>query len=180
MKIVAMVGSISKDSVNKKLAELMQERYRDKMDIEILNIGELPFFNQDIEDNPPAIVDELRKKILDADGILFVTPEYNYSIPAVLKNAIDWFSRVEYVMQGKPAMIVGAAMGMFGTARAQNHLRDILLSPMVGVKAMTTNEVLIAGVHKQVDENGRINNDMTIGFIDEAVDSFIDWVNLLG
>ncbi len=179
MKIVALVGGISKNSLNMKLAELMKDRYSEKMDIEILKIEELPYYSQDIEENPPAIVEELRGKIRNADGILFVTPEYNYSIPGVLKNAIDWFSRVEFVMQGKPGLIVGAAMGMFGTARAQNHLRDILLSPNVGVKAMTTNEVLIAGVHNQVDENGYINNEKTLEFLDIAVNNFIDWVNLI-
>lgn len=179
MKVVAMVGSPSVNSINKKLGRFVKERYVDKFDIEFLEIEKLPFHNYDIENNPPELILSMREKIKDADGVLFITPEYNYSVPPVLKNAIDWFSRVEFVMQGKPGLIVGAAMGMFGTARAQNHLRDILLSPNVGVKAMTTNEVLIAGVHNQVDENGYINNEKTLEFLDIAVNNFIDWVNLI-
>ena len=125
MKIVAMVGSMSKESNNKKVVKFMQKRYKDKLDIEILSIDKLPMYNQDIELNPPELVVDLREKIKSSDGILFATPEYNHSIPAVLKNAIDWFSRVEPVLIGKPSMVIGATMGNLGTVRAQVHLRQI-------------------------------------------------------
>lgn len=126
MKIVAIVGSIRKESYNLKLAKYIQTRYAERFDLEILNIKDLPHYDQDIEMNPPEVVTEFKGKVAEADAVLWVTPEFNYSIPGVLKNAIDWLSRVEKVMIGKPSWIMGATMGALGTVRAQQHLRDIL------------------------------------------------------
>src|SRR3954469_5238801 len=91
-KIVALVGSVRRESYNLKLAEYIQKRYQDLLHIEIVNIQDLPHYDQDIESNPPEIVKEFKKTVGEADGVLWVTPEYNYSIPGVLKNAIDWLS----------------------------------------------------------------------------------------
>ena len=115
MKVVALVGSIRKESYNLKLAKFMQERYKGRLDIEIGNIRDLPHYDQDIELDPPAIVKAFKESIADADAVLWVTPEYNYSIPGVLKNAIDWLSRVDKVMNGKPSLVMGASMGQLGT-----------------------------------------------------------------
>jgi len=180
MKIVAMVGSPSKGSINRKVAEFMKERYKDKLDIKILKIEELPFYDYEMDDNPPELVLEMRKDILGADGILFATPEYNQSIPATLKNAIDWFSRVEPVLMNKPGMIVGASPGRLGTVRAQEHLKDILTSQMVGVLPLPRTEVFIGSYYDQVDEDGVLNNEGTIGFLDESINSFIDWIERIG
>jgi len=179
MKIVAMVGSMSKDSNNKKIVKFMQERYSDKLEIEILPIGQLPMYNQDIELNPPEIVVDLREKIKISDGILFATPEYNHSIPAVLKNAIDWFSRVEPVMIGKPSMIVGATLGNLGTVRAQTHLRQILNSGLVNTLNLPANEVFISSVGEKLNENGDLVHQPTIEHLDKVVKNFIDWVEKL-
>ncbi len=103
MKVVAIVGSIRKDSYNLKLAKYIQKRYRDCLDIEILTVGDLPHYDQDTELNPPEVVTVFKRKVAHADAVLWITPEYNYSIPGVLKNAIDWLSRVEKVMFGKPS-----------------------------------------------------------------------------
>lgn len=175
MKIVAMVGSNRRESYNMKLVKFMQDRYAGKMDIEILPIDQLPFYNEDNELDPPEIVTEIRAKIKDSDGILFATPEYNASISGVLKNAIDWFSRVEKVMVNKPAMIVGASMGALGTVKAQMQLRQILNAPGVGTLTLPGNEVFVGSVHEKIDDNGNLKDEQTVQFIDSVVTNFINW-----
>lgn len=175
MKIIAMVGSMSKESNNKKLVEFMKERYKGRLEIEILPIEKLPMYNQDIELDAPEIVKELREQIKDSEGILFATPEYNHSIPAVLKNALDWFSRVERVMTNKPSMIVGASMGTFGTIKAQIHLRQILNSGGIATLNLPGNEVFIGTIQDKLDDKGDLIDEPTIRFLDEVVENFIEW-----
>ncbi|CDQ40842.1 MULTISPECIES: NADPH-dependent FMN reductase [Virgibacillus] len=176
MKIVAMVGSNRQDSYNLKLTRFLQKRYTNKVEVEILPIDQLPFYNQDEEYNPPEIVKEIRNKILMSDGVLIATPEYNGSISGMLKNALDWFSRVEQVLVKKPVMIVGASMGAMGTIRAQMHLRQILQAPGIGALTLPGNEVFIGSVHEKMDEQGKLTDEPTIEFVDSVVDNFIDWV----
>lgn len=176
VKIAALVGSNRKDSFNKKLALYMQKRYRGTVEIEILPIEKLPMYNQDDELTPPEIVTEIKKKVADSDGVLFVTPEYNHSIPAFLKNAIDWFSRVDKVMAGKPVMIVGGSPGVLGTARAQMHLRQILNSPGISALTLPGNEVFIGAVHEKLDEFGSLVHEPTVQFIDTVMDNYINWI----
>jgi chromate reductase, NAD(P)H dehydrogenase (quinone) len=102
MKIVALVGSLRNESYNLQLVKTMQERYKDRFDLEIAEIRNLPHYNQDEEINPPQVVTTFKRQVADADGVLIVTPEYNWSIPGVLKNALDWLSRVDKVLVGKP------------------------------------------------------------------------------
>ncbi|AXI08584.1 NADPH-dependent FMN reductase [Oceanobacillus zhaokaii] len=176
MKIVAMVGTNRKGSYNMHLVKYMQARYTDKLEIEILPIDQLPMYNQDNEMDPPALVKEIREKIKNSDGILFATPEYNASISAVLKNAIDWFSRVEKVMINKPAMIVGASMGALGTVKAQMQLRQILNAPGVSTLTLPGNEVFVGSVHEKIDQNGVLTDESTIQFIDMVIENYIDWI----
>lgn len=177
MKIVAIVGSIREESYNLKLAKYVQKRYDDTLDIEILNIREIPFYNQDMELNPPKVVRDFKKRVAEADAVLWVTPEYNYSIPGVLKNVIDWLSRVDKVLIGKPSWIMGATMGNLGTVRAQQHLRDILFCPGVGTPLLPGNEVYIGAIHEKMDEKGNLTHEPTIQFLDMVVDNFIKWTN---
>lgn len=177
MKIIAIAGSISSNSFNKKLAIYMQQRYREKLDIEILPLTDIPMYNMDHELDPPQIIREYREKILNSDGLLFVTPEYNHSIPGVLKNALDWFSRVKRVMLGKPAMIVGASNGMMGTVKAQMHLRQILNSGGISAITLPGNEVFIGNIQDKVDEQGNLIHGPTIEFLDTVVENFIQWSN---
>lgn len=174
MNIVAIVGSLRKDSYNKKVANFMKERYKGKLDIEVLLLNDIPMFNEDIEENPPAVVKEFKEKIKNSDGILFVTPEYNHSIPGALKNALDWCSRVERVMANKPSFIVGASNGTIGTARCQSHLRQVLNTGGIAVKNLATNEMLIKTVQDQFDGDELIN-ETTIKYLDRSVDRFLDW-----
>jgi NAD(P)H-dependent FMN reductase len=177
MKIVAIVGSIRKESYNLKLAKYIQTRYAERFELEILNIKDIPHYDQDIEMNPPEVVTEFKGKVAEADAVLWVTPEFNYSIPGVLKNAIDWLSRVEKVMIGKPSWIMGATMGALGTVRAQQHLRDILFCPGVGSPLLPGNEVYVGAVHEKIDESGNLTHESTVKFIDLVVDNFINWMN---
>ncbi|MFG6115812.1 NADPH-dependent FMN reductase [Halobacillus sp. MO56] len=176
MKFSVLVGSVRKESFNRKLASYIQSRYKNQAEIEILPIEELPFFNQDDELSPPAIVNEIKWKIKESDGIIIVTPEYNHSLPGVLKNAIDWFSRVDKVMVKKPVMIAGGSIGLLGTVRAQMHLRQILNSPGLSSLTLPGNEVLISGIDKKMDENGDIIDEPTIQFIDSVMNNYVDWV----
>ncbi|MDQ0269621.1 NADPH-dependent FMN reductase [Cytobacillus purgationiresistens] len=177
MKIAAFVGSNRKDSLNKKLTLFMQERYQEKVEIDILPLEKLPMYNQDNELDPPEIVKEIRTKILESDGLLFATPEYNHSIPAFLKNALDWFSRIEKVMLNKPAMIVGVSAGVLGTAKAQMHLRQILNSGGIGAVTLPGNEVFIGSALDKFNESGTFTHEQTIDFLDQVVENYIGWVN---
>jgi len=177
MKVVAILGSISEKSNNKKLANFMKERYKNKIEIEILSLKDIPMYNEDNELDPPAIVREIKNKVKESDGILIVTPEYNHSIPGVLKNALDWFSRVERVMLNKPTMIVGASTGALGTVKAQMHLRQILNSGGVAALTLPRNEVFIGNIEEKLDEEGNLTDGSTIKFLDSVVDGFIEWSN---
>ncbi|HEY2419850.1 MAG TPA: NAD(P)H-dependent oxidoreductase [Neobacillus sp.] len=177
MKVIAIVGSIRDQSYNLKLAKYVQRRYKEKVDIEIVNIKDLPFYDQDIEENPPVVVTGFKRKVAEADAVLWLTPEYNYSIPGVLKNAIDWLSRVDKVMIGKPSWIMGATMGNLGTVRAQDHLRDILFSSGVNSPLLPGNEVYIGAVHEKIDEAGNLTHEPTIQFLDMVVENFVKWYN---
>ena len=177
MKVIALVGSIRKESYNRKLALTMQERYKDKMMLEIADLRDIPFYNQDEEMNPPATVRSLKAKIKEADAVLIVTPEYNWSIPGVLKNAFDWISRVDKVMAGKPVMTAGAATGPMGTIRAQLHLRVILNGMQANLFPPAGNEILIGFAQQKFDEaTGQLADESTLQFIDGVVDRFVDFV----
>jgi len=178
MNIVAIVGSLRKNSYNMQLAKTIQERYRDKMHVEILEIGSLPHFNEDIENNPPETVVSFKKKVKEADGVIIVSPEYNWSVPGVLKNALDWLSRVDKVLINKPIMTAGASPVTFGTVRAQLHLRQILSSPGIQAKVLPPggNEVLVNFAGEKFDENGRLVDTNTLQFLDGVIEKFMAFV----
>src|SRR3712207_240369 len=127
IRILGIAGSLRRASYNRATLRAATELVPEGSTIETFEIDGLPGFSEDEEQNPPAKVTEMKRKIREADAILFVTPEYNYSVPGVLKNAIDWSSRPygDNAWDGKPAAIMGATPGAIGTARAQYHLRQI-------------------------------------------------------
>ncbi|WP_160722938.1 NADPH-dependent FMN reductase [Bacillus sp. USDA818B3_A] len=171
MKIVALVGSLRKDSFNKQLAYTIQDRFTDQFDLEVLDLGVLPHYNQDEELNPAEAVVEFKRKVKEADGVIIITPEYNWSIPGVLKNALDWLSRVDKVLIGKPMMTAGAATGIMGTLRAQLQLRQILTALQVKLLPPVGNEILINQAADKFD--GRLKDEATLKFVDEVVERFI-------
>lgn len=175
MKIVAIVGSLRKESYNRKVANFIKDRYKDKLQIEILSLNELIIFDEDIEKNPPEPVKIFKEKIKESEGILFVTPEYNHSIPGGLKNALDWCSRVERVMVNKPTFIVGASTGNVGTARSQAELRKILNSPGIAALNLPGNLCLIENVQDKFNESGDFIDERTTKYLDKVVDNYISW-----
>ncbi len=175
MKVVAIVGSIRKESYNMQLAKFIQKQYAEKFELEVLSLNELPMYNQDIENDAPQAVLDFKAKVKAADAVLWVTPEYNGTVPGVMVNAIDWLSRVDKVMIGKPSIIMGASMGNLGTVKAQLHLRDILFSPGINSPLLSGNDVYIGAVHTKFDAEGNLTDEGTVKFLDLVIDNFLNW-----
>lgn len=175
MKIVTIVGSLREESYNKKVAKFIKEKFKDKLEMEILYLNDLPVFNEDIEDNPPRSVLDFKEKIKDSEGVLFSTPEYNHSIPGGLKNALDWCSRVDRVLSNKPTFIVGSSDGNVGTARSQAELRKVLNCPGIAALNLPGNHVLIETVQDKFDEDGNFTDKRTIERLGNVIDNFIEW-----
>lgn len=176
MKVVAIVGSIRKESYNMMLAKFIQKHYADQFDLEILKLNDIPMYNQDIENEAPQVVLDFKAKVKEADAVLWVTPEYNGSIPGVLGNAIDWLSRVDKVMIGKPSIIMGASMGNLGTVKAQMHLRDILFAQGLGSPVLQGNEVYVGAAHTKFDAEGNLIDEGTVKFLDSVIAKFMEWM----
>ena len=174
-----MVGSLRKGSYNKLALKAAMELKPAGMEIEQAEIGDLPLYNDDLrEPGYPPTVHRLRDQIRAADALLFVTPEYNYSVPGVLKNAIDWASRPpDQPLEGKPAAIMGASPGRLGTARAQYHLRQICV--FVNVLPLNRPEVMLAGAAKLFDAEGRLTDEPTRKFIGDLLVSLEAWTRRL-
>lgn len=176
MKVAVIAGSVRKESFNRKLAEFVKNRYADRFEIEILDLSVLPLYNQDIENDMPPEIVGFKKKVKEADSVLWVTPEYNATIPGVLGNAIDWLSRVDKVMIGKPSWIMGASMGNLGTVKAQMHLRDILFAAGLQSPVLIGNDVYIGAVHTKMDAEGNITDEATVAYLDTVVANFEKWM----
>src|ERR1044072_3324129 len=129
MRILGIAGSLRRESYNRSALRAAVELAPKSATVDIFELDGIPGFNQDNEQNPPRAVVDLKKRVREADAVLIVTPEYNYSVPGVLKNAIDWASRPygDSAWNGKPAAIMGASIGAIGTARAQYHLRQMMV-----------------------------------------------------
>ena len=158
-RIPGIAGSLRKGSYNRFALQAAQELGPDGAVLELIELHGIPVFDQDDEMAPPATVLEFKRRILAADAILFATPEYNYSISGALKNAIDWASRPygESAWLRKPAALMGASAGNPGTARAQYHLRQILVAQDMPV--VNQPEVMIGNAAQRFDENGRLGDE---------------------
>jgi chromate reductase len=157
IKILAISGALRAASTNTALVRAAKQLAPEGAEVEIYDgLRDLPYFDQDLEAEPPASVIELREKIAAADAVLISTPEYNYSIPGVLKNALDWASRPygQSVLTGKPVAIMGAAGSGFGTVRAQNHLRDVF--HWLDSKVVTKPEVHVGNNWERFDGEGNL------------------------
>jgi chromate reductase len=179
-KIAVIVGSIRRDSINRKLAEALAKLAAPKAQFVFSRIDDLPLFNQELEPSPPAAVTRLKGEIEAADGVLIVTPEYNRSIPGVLKNAIDWASRPygKNSFNLKPTAALGTSMGAVGTAAAQQHLRSILA--YLNVALMGQPEGYIVFKKDMLDSAGNFSDEGTRKFMQGYVDAFAAWVDRIG
>jgi len=173
--IAVVVGSLRKDSFNQKLATAMQKLFPADFSFTQVRIGDLPLYNQDDDSSPAAQVTRLKNEISAAQGVLFFTPEYNRSIPGVLKNAIDHASRPygKSAWNGKPAGVVGASVGPVGTALAQQHLRNILA--YLNMPTLGQPEAFIHNKEGLYDEAGNIG-EASKKFLQGWVDAYVAWV----
>jgi chromate reductase len=178
--VLGIAGSLRRDSYNRAALRAAQELAPQGARINVFEIDGLPGFNQDEEGNPPAKVTELKNAIRAADAILFVTPEYNYSVPGVLKNAIDWASRPygDSAWAGKPVAIMGASIGMMGTARAQYHLRQMFV--FLNMFPVNQPEVMISNAAKRFDEQGNLTDETSRKLIGQLLEELVNWTKRLG
>jgi chromate reductase len=174
-QIAVVVGSLRKASFNRKLADAMVKMAPPEFIFKQIDIGDLPLYNQDDDANPSEQVKRLKADIVASQGLLFVTPEYNRSIPGVLKNAIDHASRPygTSAWQGKPAGVIGVSIGAIGTALAQQHLRNILA--YLDVPTLGQPEAFIHSIEGFFDEDGKVN-PASRKFIQTWMDSYVAWV----
>ena len=174
--IAVLVGSLRKESFNRKVAKTLVALAPESLELEILEIGELPMYNQDLDETPPTAWTEFRNRLKLYDGVLFVTPEYNRSVPAVLKNAIDVGSRPygKNVWDGKPGAVVTVSPGALGGFGANHHLRQSLV--FLNVPAMAKPEAYIGGAAKLFDDRGNLTNDSTKDFLKKFMAEFDQWV----
>ena len=176
IKIAVFVGSLRKDSFNRRLARAVEKLAPAGFDFRHIQIDDLPLYSQDFDADYPAAATRLKKDIESTDGLLFVTPEYNRSIPGVLKNAIDLGSRPwgTNSFAGKPAGVIGTSIGATGTALAQQHLRNVLV--FLDVPVMPQPEVFIHFKDEPIADDGTIASDSTRKFLQGFVDKYVVWV----
>jgi chromate reductase, NAD(P)H dehydrogenase (quinone) len=176
-RVAGISGSLRKASYNTAALRAVQELAPESLDIDIVTLEDVPLFNQDVEaEGWPDRVRLLRERVQAADAVIFASPEYNYSITGVLKNAIDWLSRPEgdAPLNGKPAAIVGATPSFVGTARGQAHLRQIVFYNAMPL--LPTAEVLIARAGDRFDDEGRLTDEKTRTVLEDMLGKFAEWV----
>jgi len=175
-RIAVIVGSLRKDSFNQKLALALAKLAPEDFTFEHVRIDDLPLYNQDDDGNQAASVKRLKTEIAAADGLLFVTPEYNRSVPGVLKNAIDHASRPygQSAWAGKPAGVVGISVGAIGTALAQQHLRNVLA--YLDVPTLGAPEVFLQTKDDLFDDKGHIGTEASKKFLQGWMDKYVGWI----
>jgi len=179
LTILGIAGSLRRASYNRAALRAAQALAADGVRLEICELDGIPLFNQDLEREPPAAVVELKRRVRAADAILFATPEYNHSMPGVLKNAIDWASRPygDSAWAGKPVAVIGASSGVAGTVRAQAHLRQIFVT--LDMPAVNQPQVLIANAAQKFDAEGNLTDDTARELIGQLLQNIVAWTRKL-
>ncbi len=179
ISILGFAGSLRQGSYNRALLRAAVELVPDGANLETFELDGIPPFNQDLESSPPERVAEFKRKIRAVDALLIVTPEYNYSIPGVLKNAIDWASRPygDNAFEGKPVAMMSASTGMLGGARAQYHLRQSFI--FLNMYPVNKPEVFVTFAPQKFDDKGRLLDEKTKEFMRELLDALIAWARRL-
>ena len=179
VRILGIAGSLRKSSYNRAALRAAGTLLPADATLEIFELDGLPGFSEDDEQSPPAQVVELKRRIRAADALLFSTPEYNYSVPGVLKNAIDWASRPygDSAWSGKPAAIMGASVGAGATMRAQYHLRQIFV--YLDIHALNQPEVMIGNASSRFDASGNLTDDGTRERIRKLIEALVAWTRQL-
>jgi chromate reductase, NAD(P)H dehydrogenase (quinone) len=176
-RIIGFAGSLRKKSYNRALFEAARELAPEGMLVETIEIGELPFYNADVEalGDPPSVTG-FKAALQQADGLLIATPEYNDGIPGLLGNALDWASRLpgRAPLAGKPVAVMGASPSQIGTARAQHHLRQILSH--VHARTLPPPELLVGQAHHRFDAELRLTDDPTRKVLRSLLERFSRWI----
>ncbi|WP_027398391.1 NADPH-dependent FMN reductase [Anaerovorax odorimutans] len=179
LKIVAIVGSLRKDSYNRQLAATAKKMVNDIAEFELLDYADIPLFNEDIEFPTPKSVKRVREIVKSADGIWFFTPEYNHFFSGVLKNLIDWLSRPiskneAQVLKGKPAAVSGITPGMSGTGIAQDHL--VTLISFLNMNVMNSPRLTIPNALQQINKDNRLELTDSTPYLQKQADAFINFI----
>lgn len=180
LNVLGVAGSLRQASYNRALLRTATELAPPELNIKIFDLLPIPMYNEDVEaKGEPQSVQDFKKAIGEADGLLIATPEYNYGVPGVLKNAIDWASRPagKSTIYGKPAAIMGASQGSGGTIRSQLSLRQTFL--FVEVYSMMKPEILIANCRDKFDDKGNLTDQRTREFLTKFLKSFVSWIELI-
>jgi chromate reductase len=175
-RVAVVVGSLRKESLNRKLAKVLMSLAPDALKMDIVEIGNLPLYNEDLDADPPRAWTDFREQIRSAQAVLFVTPEYNRSVPGALKNAIDVGSRPygKSAWQGKPAAVISASPGAAGGFGANHHLRQSLV--FLDMPALQQPEAYIGGAGKLFDDKGALTNDSTREFLQKFMRAYANWI----
>ncbi|MFH0809316.1 MAG: NAD(P)H-dependent oxidoreductase [Pseudomonadota bacterium] len=179
VSILGFAGSLRKGSYNRALLRAALEMIPRGAELEIFDLEGIPPFNQDLENEPPPKVKDFKVRIRAADALLIVTPEYNYSVSGVLKNALDSASRPpgDNAFDGKPVAIMGGSVGMIGTARAQYHLRQSCV--FLNMYPINAPEVMVPFAQEKIDPSGRLTDPKTREKIGELLESLVAWTRRL-
>jgi chromate reductase, NAD(P)H dehydrogenase (quinone) len=179
LKILGFAGSLRVGSYNKALIRATIDLLPNDVYLEVFEIDGIPLFNQDNEKDMPIKVKEFKSKIRDADAILIATPEYNYSVPGVLKNAIDWASRPygDNAFDKKPVAIISASVGMLGGSRAQYHLRQMFV--FLNMYPINGPEVMLPFAQDKFNANGKLTDENTKKFLSQLLQNLVDWTRKL-
>jgi chromate reductase len=173
--IVVIVGSLRKESFNRKTANALVEMAPEQLRLEIVEIGDLPLYNQDSDEDPPAVYNTYRERIRAAEGYLFVTPEHNRSMPAAMKNALDIGSRppTDNVWAGKPGGVISASISLQGGFGASHHLRQSLVN--LEVMCMPKPEVYLSQAHQLFDDQGK-PTERCSKYLQGFMDGYARWI----
>lgn len=179
LRIVAVCGSLRRGSYNRMLLAAAQELLPEGVAIEVADIASLPLYNADLEERRPAAVVAFKEQVRRADALLIATPEYNHSVPGVLKNALDWASSPpeDNVLAGKPLAVIGASRGRLGTARAQMHLREVAVA--TGMVLVPHPEFLLPLAASQFDAEGGLREEDVRRRLHQVLSSLAAWTRRL-
>ncbi|XJS11635.1 NAD(P)H-dependent oxidoreductase [Aerococcaceae bacterium WGS1372] len=179
MKLVGIVGSNAPKSYNRTLLQFIKKQYKDKFELDIIEIDQVPLFNQSDDQTNSEVIQDIAKRIEQASGVIMATPEHNHTIPAALKSLIEWLSFKIHPLENKPVMIVGASYFSQGSSRAQLSLRMILDSHGVNAIVMPGNEFLLGNVKEAFDEEENLKDQQTVSFLTTCLEKFLRFIKVV-
>lgn len=175
-KILALVGTNADRSTNRQLLEFISRYFAEKADIELIEIKDFPAFNKPADGKVPDSIDTVSDRILEADGLIIGTPEYNHSVPAVLQSALEWFSLGKQPLLYKPVLITGASNSALGSSRAQAQLRQILDAPQIRALVMPSSEFLLPYAQQAFNSSGYLLDPERIKQLEIIFDNFLSFI----